>query len=260
MVCIRRVPGSCCTDMLRTMADKQETTYPNGQPVPQPPHVSGAGQPLDTPTPAAPSVPQPPSATPPVQGSGVSTVNLQPAPQPESSQTYVPAMGDEEYSHPGWSWGGFFWGLPFLIAIRKYRYMLLLAAPFLVLFGVVTLWGISALVAEMNGAPGVNTAFAIVVPIAIAISVLFFFVLPFYFGFKGRMLAATSGTFSNKEQYVGFMKAFDHGAMIAFFLMIASWVVLIVFGVLFGVLVGVADIDTSAAALNAIDRMQGYFK
>lgn len=237
------VAGDTCYDV-RTCLHKNRQVLYRMMPVPKPPQAPPAAQ----------------QAAPTPQGGFTPYNQAPPAVQTQSTVSHIPDIGDEQYSHPGWSWGGFFWGIPFLIAIRKYRYLLLLLAPILMIFGVVTLWGIMAVVGQVNGSSDTTMAFALIVPIAIALAALFFAGLPLYFGFKGRMLAATSKTFSNKEQYVGFMKAFDHGAMVAFFVMIASWVVLIVFGVLFGVLVGIAEMDTSAAALNAIDHMQGYFK
>ena len=234
------------------MADEQENTYPNGQPVPQPPHAPDAGQAQNTPTPAAPPVPQAPSAFTPYGQAGA-------VPQPPvapGAQGHITSTGDEQYAHPGWSWGGFFWGMQFLIAIRKYRYLLLLLAPVLIIFGTVTLWGIVALVGEVNGSSGATAGFVLIVPIAIAVSVIFFLALPFYFGFKGRQLAATSKTFANKEQYVGFMKAFDHGAMVAFFVMLATWVLSLVVGVLWGVFDAVSVSELDAHALQAFSQFE----
>lgn len=232
------------------MADEPEHTYLNGQSVPQPPHAPGAGEPQDAPTPAAAPVPQAQSAfTPYGQAGGVPQ-----APVAQGTQGHITSTGDEQYSHPGWSWGGFFWGMQFLIAIRKYRHLLLLLAPVLIVFGTVTLWGIVALVGEANGSIGATAGFVLIVPIAIAVSVIFFLALPFYFGFKGRQLAATSKTFANKEQYVGFMKAFDHGAMVAFFVTLAAWVLSLVVGVLWGVFDAVSVSELDAQVFNAFSQ------
>jgi hypothetical protein len=38
-----------------------------------------------------------------------------------------------------------------------------------------------------------------------------------FLGLKGRELAATSQTFTSRDQYVGFMKAIDHAGKVIFF-------------------------------------------
>ena len=111
------------------------------------------------------------------------------SPQDASTAASVPvppapstSPDDEKYARPGWSWGGFMFNFLFAIAIRRYLYLLWLLA--------------------------------LVIPI-----VNFFVILGLmiYFGLKGRAMAAESKTFSNRDQYIGFMKGIDHAGRILFF-------------------------------------------
>ncbi|MBP9749117.1 MAG: hypothetical protein KBD21_00030 [Candidatus Pacebacteria bacterium] len=165
-----------------------------------------------------------------------------------SSSGYIPLSdtGDEQYSHPGWSWAGFFWFIPFIIAIRKYKYLFWALMPVCVLFVAVVVW----LIFGLRSNVGSSSMLVLLVSVAFLFAVLFLIGFPFYIGLKGRELAATSTTFTNKEQYIGFMKAFDHGAMVAFFAMLALWVLGIVvssvfFG--FGTMFDVDGVDTYGA-------------
>jgi len=95
------------------------------------------------------------------------------------------AQGDERYATPGWSWGAFMASTMFLLGIRKYAYL------WIYLVGLIPFVGPFAILAFM-----------------------------LFLGAKGREMAMRSPAFSNRDQYVGFMKAIDHGGKIMFFLFV----------------------------------------
>lgn len=77
---------------------------------------------------------------------------------------------------------------------------------------------------------GATGFFFVVLPLVFLGAMLFLLGIKLYLGFKGRELASTSKTFSNKEQYIGFMKAFDHGALVAFIVVILLNVLMLLLG------------------------------
>lgn len=90
------------------------------------------------------------------------------------------------YNDAGWSWGAFALNFMFIIAIRRYMYLFFLLLMFVPFVNFIAMIG-----------------------------------MMIYFGSTGRELARTSTTFSNKEQYLGFMKGIDHaGKIIAYFYII----------------------------------------
>jgi len=99
-------------------------------------------------------------------------------------------MPDDPYARPGWSWGAFMMGPFFLIAVRKYVHLL---------------WYLLSIIP--------------IVPLVIAI----------FLGLKGRELAAESKSFANRDEYRGFMKAFDHAGFITFIIMIVLLVLYALF-------------------------------
>lgn len=138
-------------------------------------------------------------------------------PAPTRSFVAQGTSEDEKYSTTGWSWGAFMFGPMFLIAVRKYKQLWLYAIP--LLFPL--LLGLLVVGQSMYGDSSPGGIYGAVLPIiivSIGIAILFFIALPIYFGIKGRMLAAESRTFSNKDQYVGFMKVMDHAGKVGFFL------------------------------------------
>lgn len=104
---------------------------------------------------------------------------------PQGSQVQVGetsgAQGQTQktYNDSGWSWGGFAFNLMFAIATRNYVYLWLL--------------------------------FLMIVPFVNIFAMLGIMI---FFGIKGRELARTSTTFSNHDQYLGFMKGLDHAGKI----------------------------------------------
>lgn len=97
---------------------------------------------------------------------------------PESF-TPLQAVASVAQTDTGWSWGAFFLGPLFLIAIKKYSWLWFYLVAFIPFVGMV-------------------------------------FVLGFmiYLGMKGRQLAQVSPMFSNRDEYIGYMKANDHGAKV----------------------------------------------
>ncbi|MBP9760098.1 MAG: hypothetical protein KBD24_01890 [Candidatus Pacebacteria bacterium] len=95
---------------------------------------------------------------------------------PHTPQTSVVA---DEYSRPGWSWGAFINGPMFLIGTRQYSYLWMYVLYFIPFVNIIAWFGVMI-----------------------------------YLGMKGRELAAESKTFTNRDQYVGYMKATDHGGKV----------------------------------------------
>jgi hypothetical protein len=112
---------------------------------------------------------------------------------------------DEKYARPGWSWGGFMFNFIFIIAIRRYWYLLLvllaLIPPLLV--------GLSSF--------SVPYHMIWIILLAPVLSFLIILGVMVFFGIKGRVLAAKSSTFANRDQYIGFMKGIDHAGKVLFF-------------------------------------------
>ncbi len=103
-------------------------------------------------------------------------------------------------------------GPVFLIAIRRYAYLWLYLLPGALMLGTGILRSIY------------------VALLIIGIGALSFFVIPIYLGMKGRTLAAASRAFSNRDQYVGFMKGIDHAGKVLFF----AFIVIMLLGMLVG--------------------------
>ncbi len=91
----------------------------------------------------------------------------------------------------GWSWGAFMFGIPFLIAIKKYKMLW---------------WFLLSLVPIVN--------------------VIFYIVFAIYLGLHGHELAAKSAHFGNEHEYNGFMKGIDHAGRILFFIVLIGIVVI----------------------------------
>lgn len=105
---------------------------------------------------------------------------------PQGSASAVPVpQGEGGYVDEGWSWGSFALNYMFLIAIRKYEYLYVL-----ILF---------------------------LIPI---VNIFAGFGMIIYLGMNGRELARNSRTFSNHEQYLGFMKGIDHAGKIISYVML----------------------------------------
>lgn len=94
-----------------------------------------------------------------------------------------------------WSWGAFILDPFFLIAIRRYIFLLLYLLYFI---------------------PGIN--FIAVIGIKI------------YLGLKGKELAEHSPTFSSAEERKGFFKAIDHAGLITFIIALVIMVLSFIFG------------------------------
>lgn len=100
----------------------------------------------------------------------------------------------------GWSWGGFMFGPAYMIATKKYMYLLLYLLMII---------------------PIIN----ILAQIGIAI----------FMGLKGHQFVAESNMFNNDDERNGFNRAIDHAGFITFLIVLA----LIIFGFLFfGALMG----------------------
>lgn len=95
----------------------------------------------------------------------------------------------------GWSWGAFMLHAPFLIAIKKYIFLL---------------WYLLLLIPFLN--------------------VFFLIALMIYLGVEGHELAAQSPQFKNQDEYNGFFRAYNHAGKILFLAVI----VMIAAGLLFG--------------------------
>lgn len=121
-------------------------------------------------------------------------------PKPEgvstSGSVFPQTRGDDVYSRPGWSWGACMLSMYFVVGIRKYSYLWLYLLFFVPFVNIFAMLGIMI-----------------------------------FFGMKGREMAATSVTFTSRDQYVGFMKAIDHAGKVFFFLtvgMIALFFIVLV--------------------------------
>lgn len=147
------------------------------------------------------------------------------APQPAAgAQQFTPAGGGQSFmsegasaaAASGWSWGAFMGGPFFLIAVRKYMYLLLYLLNLIPLVNFIAWIGIMV-----------------------------------FLGLKGRELAAQSTTFSSKEELTGFMKGFDHAGKITFFIMLALFVLgflgsLLLGATIFSALGGGGSFDSSS--------------
>ncbi len=96
-----------------------------------------------------------------------------------------------------WSWGAFMFGIPFLIAIKKYKMLW---------------WFLFSLIPIVN--------------------IVFYVVFAIYLGLHGHELASKSPHFENKHEYNGFMKAIDHSGKIIFFVALVGLAVLALFSII----------------------------
>lgn len=151
------------------------------------------------------------------------------APQAETNAQFTPTTGTAETDYStGWSWGGFMFNLYFAIAVRKYAYLWLFF---------------------LNLIPYLGTLVMMII-----------------FGMKGRELAATSRTFDNKEQSIGFIKAMDHAGKIVFFILLCFIALVVFLGLSFATMMsnefsGARDRAEEAARMQdsgAIDMDQDF--
>jgi len=104
----------------------------------------------------------------------------------------------------GWSWGGFMFGPAYLIAVKKYTYLL---------------WYLLMLVPLVNLIAMIG--------------------LPIFLGLKGHALAAESTMFKNEDERNGFLRAINHAGFITFLIAIAAFILSFLFmGLIFGSLFG----------------------
>jgi hypothetical protein len=117
----------------------------------------------------------------------------QPAPFVPLAETTPSAStgAQDAYVDAGWSWGAAMFNVSFAVAIRKYWYLAVMILFFIPLVNFVAMIGLFV-----------------------------------FFGMKGREIARDSVTFSNKDQYLGFMKGMDHAGKIMFlFIMIPAFII-----------------------------------
>lgn len=101
-----------------------------------------------------------------------------------------------------WSWGAFILDPFFIIAIRRYVFLLLYILYFIPLVNIVAMIGIKI-----------------------------------YLGLKGRELAESSPTFNSAEERKGFFKAIDHAGLITFIVALVMIVLSLIFGAVVGMVV-----------------------
>ncbi len=115
-------------------------------------------------------------------------------PTPSAPAQAFGATESDEYSRPGWSWGGFFLGPLFLAGIRGYAYLLLILLFFIPFLGPLVMLAINIFV-----------------------------------GIKGREMAASSSLFATRDQYIGFMRGVDKIGIASFIAFLAVLAVSFVF-------------------------------
>jgi hypothetical protein len=128
------------------------------------------------------------------------------------------------YVDAGWSWGAFLTGPIFLVAVRRYVYLLWYLLMFIPFVNIIVWLGVSI-----------------------------------YLGIKGREMATHSRTFANREQYLGFMKAIDHAGKIlavVYLVLIAVAVVGIFAAVLLASLSGARDLAREHASEQTQQQTQ----
>ncbi|NTV22003.1 MAG: hypothetical protein HGB03_00330 [Candidatus Yonathbacteria bacterium] len=120
----------------------------------------------------------------------------------ETSSAPTPAVAEKPkavVSMPtDWSWGGFMFGPAYLIAVKKYQYLL---GYLLMLIPIIN--------------------FVAMIGIAI------------YLGIKGHTLVVESPMFANNDERAGFNRAIDHAGRIMFFVSLACAVIALIFASLF---------------------------
>jgi hypothetical protein len=93
-----------------------------------------------------------------------------------------------------WSWGGFMFAPAYLIAVKKYKYLLLYLLGLAPLINVIAMIGISIFV-----------------------------------GLKGRSFVAESDMFKNDDEREGFNRAIDHAGWIMFLVTLVGFVLSLLF-------------------------------
>jgi hypothetical protein len=124
--------------------------------------------------------------------------NTVPSPQSDVPQPANPATGATK-AVGGWSWGAFMFDMVFVIAIRKYIYLLFALLFFIPILGFFAMIGVKI-----------------------------------FFGLKGHQLAAESGAFANEDELRGFLKAVDHAGFVVFIVAIVGIVLILGTVLLFG--------------------------
>jgi hypothetical protein len=115
-------------------------------------------------------------------------------PTTQSSPSFSQNVPSAELEHSGWSWGAAMLNATYLIAIKKYKYLLLyllFLVPFVGFMGMIVMF--------------------------------------VYLGLRGRKLAYESSMFKNKGEVDGFMRAVDHVGKVMFFIsliVIVIWIVI----------------------------------
>ncbi|NTV44905.1 MAG: hypothetical protein HGA67_04455 [Candidatus Yonathbacteria bacterium] len=97
-----------------------------------------------------------------------------------------------------WSWGGFMFGPAYLIAVKKYEYLLAYLLMLIPVFNFFAMIGIAI-----------------------------------YLGIKGHTLVAESPMFANADERAGFNRAIDHAGRIMFFVSLVCMVLAFIFAGLF---------------------------
>lgn len=97
----------------------------------------------------------------------------------------------------GWSWGAFMLGPTYIIAVKKYMYLLLYLLFFVPIVGVIA-----------------------------------FLIIAIVLGKKGRQLAYESSIFANESEATGFIKAADFAGKVMFVISVIGFVVVIVFWII----------------------------
>lgn len=100
-----------------------------------------------------------------------------------------------------WSWGGLMFAPAYLIAVKKYKYLLLYLLGLIPVINVIAMIGI-----------------------------------PIFVGMKGHGFVAESDMFKNDDERAGFNRAMDHAGWIMFLVAIATFILAFLFA---GLIVGV---------------------
>jgi hypothetical protein len=112
-----------------------------------------------------------------------------PAPSFDANQAAAKTKDtlDKMSNISGWSWGAFMFGPAYLIAVKKYMYLL---------------WYLLMLLPIINFIAMIG--------------------LPIYWGLKGTELAKDSTMFKNEDERSGFLRAINHAGFISFLIAIAG--------------------------------------
>jgi hypothetical protein len=143
---------------------------------------------------------------------------------PQFDAPFTPQKGEgvkatDTYDDSGWSWGGFMFQWAFAVAIKKYILLVLFVLMFIPFVNIVAWFGIAI-----------------------------------FFGLKGREYARQSDMFTNKDQYLGFMKAVDHAGKIFFYVFVAFFVLSILLS--FTVLRSLMNAGESSSIFSEMQQME----